>query len=106
SDLCFSPNSQKLASSGYDRMVQIWELQNLNKSPRRINNLAFWVACIEFGPKDNLWVNTYEGQLYKFPLKAQALHDFLCAAGLPLPSSKEWQQWAAEGIPLKNPCQP
>lgn len=106
SDLSFSPNSQQLASSGYDRMVQIWDLQNLNKSPRRINNLAFWVACIEFGPKDNLWVNTYEGQLYKFPLKTHALHDSLCADALPLPNSKEWQQWAAEGIPLKNPCQP
>ena len=106
SDLSFDAENQRFASAGYDRMVQVWNLEELNQSPYRINNIAYWVAHIAFDNQQNLWVNSFEGHLYKFPLSSEALLQRLCAKNIPLPDSQDWNQWLEGKLELNNPCQP
>lgn len=106
SDLQFDPNNQQLASSGYDRMVQVWSLENLSQSPLRITDLAYWVAGIQFEDADHLWLNTYEGHLYRFELNSQNLFTLLCQENLAPPSSAEWKQWTDGQAELLKACEP
>lgn len=106
SDLSFDPEHQMFASGGYDRMVQVWNLEELNQSPYRINNIAYWVAHIAFDDAQNLWVNSFEGHLYQFPLQAAAIQKRLCGKNIPLPAAEEWNQWLEGKLELNDPCRP
>lgn len=106
SDLSFDPDNKHFASAGYDRMVQVWNLEELNQSPYRINNIAYWVAHIAFDNEQNLWVNSFEGHLYQFPLEPEALQRRLCAKNIPLPDANDWNQWLEGKLELNDPCQP
>jgi len=106
SDLRFDPKNGRLASSGFDRMVQIWDLNQISKSPLRITDLGYWVQGIQFEGPDHIWVLSYEGHLYRFPLNSSDLFDQLCELKLPLPEQKEWQQWTEGKLELQNPCVP
>jgi hypothetical protein len=105
-DLQFDPSSSQFASSGYDRMVQVWTLDNLSQSPLRITELAYWVAALQFEGGEHLWINTFEGHLYRMPLSSDRLFELLCDENLSAPSQREWQQWTDGQVELLKACQP
>ena len=89
SSLCFSSKGSMLASSSYDRSVKIWDLENLLERPREIQNLAYWLSAVQF-ENEHIWLSTFEGHLYHFPVKNQYLADLLCQKDLGKVDDSQW----------------
>jgi WD40 repeat protein len=84
-----------LASSSYDRSVKIWDLENLLERPREIINLAYWASAVQF-EKEHIWLSTFEGHLFQFPIHSQYLADLLCQKDL---GKIDDSQWLKMGLP-------
>jgi energy-coupling factor transporter ATP-binding protein EcfA2 len=95
SSLCFSSKGSSLASSSYDRSVKIWDLENLLERPREIQNLAYWISAVHF-ENQHIWLSTFEGHLYHFPIQSQYLADLLCQKDL---GKIDDTQWLKMGLP-------
>ena len=95
SSLCFSSQGSMLASSSYDRSVKIWDLENLLERPREIKNLAYWASAVQF-QKEHIWLSTFEGHLFQFPIHSQYLADLLCQKDL---GKIDDSQWLKMGLP-------
>ncbi len=104
SSLTFSRDNRSLVSGAYDRSARIWNLDNLNQSPISIEDLPNWVSAVQMDSADHVWIATYGGKVFRFPIVPQILQSMLCDDRVPPISVRNWQEYVATDINQFNPC--
>jgi WD40 repeat protein len=89
SSLCFSPNSQRLASGSMDHSIRIWDVMS-RKEIRKLQGHENQIASVQFAPDGRLYSASRDGLICAWSLDApvrpqQPEHRALGLAAMSLP---------------------
>ncbi len=111
SDISFSPDGKLMATAGYDKRIQVWDLSNTTLPPLVLEDFKTWVTSICFSADSKtLYAGSKDGIIKKFDLNPENLAKQICEniKKQKRPNSlsaKEWNRYVGEEIEKQASCE-
>jgi hypothetical protein len=105
-DVRFSPNSNYIATSGYDGKVLLWEMADLNNSPLEMEDNRGFVFTLDFSPDERYLISgsSEASRLIARPVRADLLLDNFCGLLERNFTREEWDAYVGSDIDYVTTC--
>ena len=104
-DMEFSPDDKMLATAGYDGNMLLWETENYNNEPIKMDDHNTWVMSLTFSPDgDRLIAGCVDKLIRIWPTNAKVMTEKLCDKLNRNMEKDEWKKFVAEDIDYEFTC--
>ncbi len=99
SSLQFSEDMKRLVSGGYDRTLNIWDLEDFTREPIQFSDHDSFITALHYDQTNDLiMVGEVDGTLKYYNLDCDESIEQLCATVINPLSEKEWIRYVGENI--------
>ena len=104
-DIRFSEDQRLMVTSGWDRRVNIWDMENINDLPISLKDHGDWVWSSTFSSDGSQVITASSDKLLRvYPTQVDNMVSNLCARAGRNFTEKEWKQYVGSDEPYAVTC--
>lgn len=102
SSLLFSLDGKRLVSGGFDKVLNIWDMEDMKNHPIHFNDHSAFITSLHLDEDNNLlMVGEMDGTLKYYNLDDKKYKEQICAFGVEPLTEDEWLKYIGDHIPYE-----